>query len=90
MSELNELMILFMSWVVACGKLNFLFCITDNLIAITLGWSQLVSIIFPTVVSSREGFADYRNEDGLLPEDFSTIIDTMLVKIFCEDFFITS
>ena len=40
LSELNELMILFISWVVACGKLNLLFCVTDDLMAITLGWSR--------------------------------------------------
>ena len=38
--EVNELIILFMSWVVAGGKLNLLFCVTDNLAAITLGWSR--------------------------------------------------
>ena len=40
LSELNELMILFISWVVACGKLNLLFCVTDDLMAVTLGWSR--------------------------------------------------
>ena len=37
--EVNELIILFMSWVVACSKLNLLFCVTDNLTATTQGWS---------------------------------------------------
>ena len=40
LSELNELMILFMSWAVACGKLNLLSCLTDDLMVITLGWSR--------------------------------------------------
>ena len=40
LSEFSELMILFMSWVVACGKSNLLFCVTDDFMAITLGWSR--------------------------------------------------
>ena len=38
--EINELMILFMSWVAACYKLNMLFCVTDDLMVITPGWSR--------------------------------------------------
>ena len=34
--ELNELIILFMSWVVAFGKLNLLFWVTDDLMTTTL------------------------------------------------------
>ena len=71
--ELNELMILFISWVVARGKLNLLFCVTDDLMAIKLGWSRQVSMILPTVVSSSKGFAESPNKDDLIPEDFSTI-----------------
>ena len=37
---LNELMILVMSWLAAYGKLNLLFCVTDDLTAKTLGWSR--------------------------------------------------
>ena len=40
LSELNELMISFMPWVVACGKLNLLFCVTGDLMATTLVWSR--------------------------------------------------
>ena len=40
LSDLNELMILFMGWVVVCGKLNLLFCVTGDLMAIILVWSR--------------------------------------------------
>ena len=74
LSKFNELIIFFMFWVVACGKLNLLFCVADNLMTITFGWSWYVSIIFPTVVSSIEEFTESPNEDGLVPEDFCTIL----------------
>ena len=67
---LNELMILFMPWSVTCGKLNFLFCVTDDLIGVTFGWSCQVSMIFRTVVLLRTRFEESTNEDGLLTEDF--------------------
>ena len=68
--ELNELMLLFMSWVVvACGKANLLFCVTDYLLTMTLGWSRQVWMIFPTVVSSSKRF-----KDGLIPENCSIIL----------------
>ena len=31
-------------------------------------------MILPTVVSSGKGFAESPNEDGLVPEDFSTVL----------------
>ena len=65
-------MISFTSWVVACAKLNLLFCVTDDLIAIRRGWFWYVSMIFPTVVSSSEGFAEPPNEHSLVSKDFST------------------
>ena len=55
-SEFKELIILFTSWGVACGKLNLLFCVTDTLMAITLELSRYVSMIFPTGVSSSKRF----------------------------------
>ena len=60
-----------MSWVVACGKLNLLFCAI----------ADLISMIFPTVFSSSKEFAESPNEDGLVPEDFSTILIKCLLKI---------
>ena len=35
-----------MSCVIACGILNLLFCVTDYLMVITLGWSWHVSEVF--------------------------------------------
>ena len=74
LSELDKLIMKFMSWVVACGNLNLPFCVADDLMAITLGWSWYVSMIFPATVSSGKGFVESPNEDGLVPEDFSTLL----------------
>ena len=65
--ESNELMILIITWLDACGKLNFPFRVTDDLMVITLGWFRYVSMIFSTVVLSP-------NEGGLVQEDFFTIL----------------
>ena len=63
-----------MSCVIACGILNVLFCVTDYLMAITLGLSWYVSEIFFHRSSSSKKFTDSPHEDGLKPENCSTIL----------------
>ena len=47
LSELNELIILYMSRVIACGKLNLLYFVTDDLLATTLRWFLYASMTLP-------------------------------------------
>ena len=63
-----------MSCVIACGILNVLFCVTDYLMAITLGLSWYVSEIFFHRRSSSKKFTEPPHEDGLVPENCSTIL----------------
>ena len=46
--RIQRFIILFLSWVVACGKLNLLFCVTDDLMGTTLGGLRYWSMIFST------------------------------------------
>ena len=42
LSESSKSMILFISWVVPCSKLDLLFCVTDDLMVVILEWLQYV------------------------------------------------
>ena len=68
LSQSNEFMILLIFQVVVCDKSKLLFCATGDLMTVALRYFWSVSMIFPIVDSSSEGFTESANEDDFVPE----------------------